>query len=112
MKKGNYPIPFDAKGNQLHYPERTWDGAKYVEPEWRENTPFTDALTYTSYARGRSAAYFEFARTDGTTVTMFLKDMEAAIPHMVRGVIAGQFSFTKRGMNYGVQFIPPTELPS
>lgn len=109
MKKGNYQIPFDPDGNQLHYPEGRYIAGRYQEPEWRDNATVSDTLTYKNYCRGRSAAYFQFTRQDGTTATMFLTDMEAAIPHMVRGVITGQFTFTKRGANYGIQLvIPPT----
>lgn len=98
-KRGEYEIPFDKDGNQLHHPESR--GANGCA--WRPNEVFEDTLTYQGYRRGRSAAYFEFARKSGAKVTMFLKDFESAIPKMVRGKIAGRWTFCKRGANYGVQ---------
>lgn len=98
MAKGQYQIPFDQSGNQLHYPF-----AGSGDPiTWRDNSVFGDVLIYKGYCRGRSAAYFEFTRNDGTKACMFLKDMEGAIPLMVRGVLAGSFTFVKRGQNYGI----------
>lgn len=107
MVKGQYPIPFDVNGNQQHYPLGAWGGTPCVfqEPVWRDNFVFADLLTYKDYRRGRSAAYFQFTRQDGTTVCMFLTDMEKAIPYMVRGVLQGRFTFIKRGQNYGVQLV-------
>lgn len=107
MAKGKYQIPFGKNGDQQHYPERYYTGVPGVfeEPEWRDNSVFPDTLTYKSYCRGRSAAYFEFTRQDGTTACMFLTDMEKVIPHMVKGVVTGQFTFTKRGQNYGIQLV-------
>jgi hypothetical protein len=106
-KTGNYRIPFDRDGNQQHYPER-WYVGKYPNhkpegPDWRDNEPFDDTLTYSGYRRGRSAAYFEFTRSDGKAVTMFLKDFEGLIRQMVSGKVSGRFVFTKRGQNYGVK---------
>lgn len=122
-KKGDYPIPFDPEGNQQHYPECSWargpdgdferhsDGrAVRVEPEWRPNAPFSDTLTFNTYSRGRSAAYFHFKRTDGTGVCMFLTDMEEAIPHLMGGKLRGTFQFTKRGQNYGLKLIAPDNI--
>lgn len=98
-KRGEYEIPVDKDGNQLHYPD-SW-GANGCA--WRQNEEFEDTLTYQGYRRGRSAAYFEFRRKSGAKVTMFLKDFESAIPKMVRGKIGGRWTFCKRGANYGVQ---------
>lgn len=94
-KVGTYQIPFDKDGNQMHYPEG------WKKPEWRDNEPFHDVLTCEGFSRGRSAAYFNFRRQDGKTVTVFLKEMSEMIPKMVGGKIAGTFAFVKRGENYG-----------
>lgn len=99
---GNYLIPFDPNGNQLHYPG-------WRDNEWRENADFTDTLTFDDYRRGRSAAYFNLIRADGTSVTMFLKELTEAIPHMVCGKLCGRFRFIKRGQNYGVTLIEAAE---
>lgn len=63
-------------------------------------------LAYAGFARGRSAAYFVFRTQEGHGVTVFLKDFEAMIPHMVNGVVAGTFTYVKRGQNYGCQRLP------
>ena len=104
---GDYQIPFDADGNQQHYPESSWRGdpslgqRERVGPDWRPNDPFEDTLTYVGFSRGRSAAYFNFKRADGKSVTVFLKEMDEMLPHMVNGKVSGVFRFVKRGENYG-----------
>jgi len=95
-KKGDYEIPFDRDGNQLHYPE-SWK----IGLHWRKNEPFTDTLTYDTYSRGRSAAYFNFKRSDGTELVMFMTDFEKVVPLMINGKVTGTFQFIKRGQNYG-----------
>ncbi|WP_316196608.1 hypothetical protein [Bradyrhizobium sp. SZCCHNS3053] len=107
-KKGRYQIPFDPAGNQLHYPElHTWTDGKPDRIEWRDNARFTAVLKYQGQARGRSAAYFIFADPDGHEVTFFMKDFEALVPHLNKGVVIGTFEFTKRGQNYGCQLVEP-----
>lgn len=112
MATGQYQIPFDAEGNQQHYPSITWGPTDpetgrptRIEPTWRDNVVFDDTLTYNSFGRGRSAAYFEFRRQDGTTVTVFMKEFDEMIPHMNAGVVKGRFRFIKRGMNYGCKLL-------
>lgn len=108
-KKGNYQIPFDKNGNQQHYPESwyvgEWPKHTTEGPDWRDNAPFTDTLMYAGHRRGRSAAYFQFLRSDGTHVTMFLADFEQVVPHMMCGHVSGTFAFVKRGQNYGAYLI-------
>ena len=48
-KVGNYQIPFDKDGNQLHYPEMGYNYdtgvGKYVDvSDYRDNIPFTTPL--------------------------------------------------------------------
>lgn len=106
MAKGNYQIPYDSAGNQLHYPEVwTWTDGKRGEVVWRDNNPFKTTLSYDSYSRGRSAAYFDFKDPNGKTVVVFMKDFEAMVPHMSKGAVTGTFKFIKRGMNYGCQLV-------
>ncbi|MFK3741050.1 hypothetical protein [Massilia sp. TN1-12] len=93
-KVGDYKIPFDKAGNQLHY-----EG--YGNTDWRDNAPFEDTLTYEGFSHGRSAAYFHFKRKDGAGVTVFMKEMSEMIPRLVNGQISGTFAFVKRGKNYG-----------
>lgn len=107
-KNGDYEIPFDRKGNQQHYPEPDYsmsNGYKCVDPVWKQNHEFSDILTYQEYRRGRSAAYFVFKTSDGKERTVFLKEFEQMLPHMVRGSITGTFTYIKRGMNYGTRLV-------
>lgn len=102
-KAGNYEIPFDKAGNQLHYPDHNVH-------EWRANEEFEDTLTYAGYGRGRSAAFFCFKRANGKIVNVFMRDFEDMVPNMTMGQITGRFRFVKRGQNYGcvlVQFLAP-----
>ena len=105
-KKGDYQIPFNKAGDQLHYayPGRTGDHYG-VANAWIDNFEFEDTLEYVGYTRGRSSAYFEFKRTDGGKVCMFLTDFEDVIRKLVEGRITDKFTFTKRGQNYGVRLV-------
>lgn len=112
-KPGNYLIPFDKNGNQMHWAAnevtvrqfREKYGADCYYPdaaaEWRTNEPFEDTLTYESYGRGRSAAYFTFTRSDGAEVSVFMTDLDSMMPHVHAGKVTGRFAFQKRGQNYG-----------
>lgn len=69
---------------------------------FKNNFIFHDTLVYDSYSRGRSAAYFNFIReSTGTKVTVFLKDFEEIILKMSFSKITEDFTFCKRGCNYG-----------
>ena len=102
-KTGDYCIPFDRDGDQLHWVDE-WEvkhnGAKMVP-----NFEFNETLTFDGFCRGRSAAYARFLKSDGREVTMFLVELEEAIKHMTNGVVSGRFTFCKRGMNYGCKRI-------
>jgi hypothetical protein len=110
-RTGNYQIPFDEDGNQLHYPEVwVWKDGRRQEVQWRDNVPFEAKLTYAGFSRGRSAAYLDFTDQNGKAITFFLKDFEKVIPHLIGGAVTGTFIFTKRGTNYGCQLIEPTPV--
>ena len=95
-KKGNYQIPFDANGNQLHDPD-SWIGL-----EGRDTHVFEASLRYAGYCRGRSAAYMQFVRVDTrASVVVFLGDFDPIVERMVNGEVTGRFTFCKRGQNYG-----------
>jgi hypothetical protein len=94
-----HQIPFDEAGNQLHYPMSQ-------TTTWKDNYQFPDELQYISYARGRSAAYFQFESTiTKRRFTMFLTDFDAIVKHLVDGKLSGTWTFCKRGENFGVQFV-------
>lgn len=70
---------------------------------WIDNYTFSDVLIFDGYARGRSAAYFYLkSQTDNRRYTCFLTDFESIIFDMQNGIISGDFTFCKRGQNYGI----------
>lgn len=106
-KKKLYLIPFDDKGNQMHYADPFVHLSGHTDSnDWREPFEFEATICFQGYRRGRSAAYFLFKdQHTGVEYTMFLTDMEATISHMVRGSVNGRWGFVKRGMNYGISLI-------
>lgn len=101
-KTGNYQIPFNSEtGDQLHYPELYFGG----KLEMRDNFEFEDTISFDTYLRGRSAAYFIFKRSTGEKLVVFLTDMCDMIPRMVEGKVTGTFTFTKRGANFGTKIV-------
>lgn len=113
-KKGDYQIPFDQKGNQQDYPASWWKGsypnARKVGPNWVDNFEFDDTLTLIDYGRGRSSVTFTMQKKDGKTVSVFVSDFcdMAKSSEFKAGVIAGRFTFTKKGCNYGCRLIGAT----
>lgn len=123
-KKGIYDIPFDRNGNQQDYPEkwavdtgetkkypnsmdpeREYPVYRYEGPNWKTNFEFEDTLELVSYGRGRSSITFNFRRTDGTTVSMFVSDFFEVVFKMKEGKVAGRFTFVKKGQNYGCKMV-------
>ena len=102
-------VPFDSSGNQLHYPEDEYEYKNSVSKRtpctMLENFEFDDTLTYVGFQRGRSAAYFIWERANSKKVTMFLKDLDESIKHIVNGKLSGTFTFCKRGANFGVKIL-------
>ena len=110
---GDYKIPFDSEGNQLHYPD-TW---KTIV--WQDNFEFVGPITVKDMRRGRSAAYFvveispfvspEPLKMKGLAEgTMFMTDFLDAIRRNGAhpgGLVSGLFTFVKRGQNYGVKLV-------
>lgn len=101
-KIGEYQIPFNKNGDQLHYPAHyTMDTGR-----WKDNFTFEGVLEITRMERGMSAAYFHAKDQEGRGYTMFMKDLFEALPYMAYGKLTGRFTFTKRGNNYGVKYLP------
>jgi hypothetical protein len=115
-KVGNYQIPFDKDGNQQHFPTNWgWEGAGAARhpggPEWRDNVPFNDTLTWGGAHRGRSAAYMTWTReSNGKSVVMFLGDLEDVVKALRDGKVTGTWRFTKRGQNYGIKLQVQSDL--
>ncbi len=113
MKKiGQYQVPFDSSGNQMHYAAKTpyyYNYEPSVCVHWVPNFEFEDKLVFSNQvASGRSAKYLLLtSKTTGKKYTMFVKDLLEAImvTTISKGVIKGTFCFQKRGSNYGVKFL-------
>lgn len=97
-KIGNYKIPFDAKGNLMHYPD------PYEEIEWRDNLSFDLPMTLHEHRRGRSAAYVVWLDPEDKEYPMFLSDLIDTLRTYTtfRGQVLGTWTFVKRGSNYGL----------
>lgn len=102
---GQYKIPFDDEGNQLHYPDFKWVNGKRVDCDMIDNFEFRDTLSFDGMSRGRSAAYFHFRRSSGEKVIVFMKDLCEMMPNITYGHITGRFTFIKRGQNYGAVYL-------
>lgn len=73
---------------------------------WKENYEFEDSLKLTSMSRGRSAANFNLkSETDGRNYNLFMTDTVDIIQNceIKNGVITGNWTFVKRGANYGIK---------
>lgn len=114
-KKGYYQIPFDKDGNQQDYPQRQWyckgNRTHSADPKWVDNHEFDDTLVLLDYGRGRSSVTFTMRRANGKTVSVFVSDFcdMAKSQAFVAGVIAGRFTFTKKGQNYGCRLVEATQ---
>lgn len=106
--KASYRIPFDERGNLMHYAMEDWQRPANVTRahEWRDREPFLAKLTLTDHRRGHSAAYFIWQDEEGRTYPMFVVDLF----HLVRsgayiqaGVCQAEWIGTKRGANYGIK---------
>lgn len=131
-KKKDFKVPFDGKGNMLtyasvEYPElpsyeyvdcaETSPGARlkydktgwyrYVRAgEWRDNYVFHATLSVTGITRGRSAARINLEDEQGRKYEMFLTDVADLLqraPTIAYGMIEADWTFQKRGSNYGIR---------
>lgn len=109
-------IPFDPfTDNPMYYPTRVWsyvdegedtERTERKDPVWKDNCIWNDELKYDSYYRGRSAAGMSFRSLRfGRIYTVFMTDFDDMVYLMKYGVIIGDFTFCKRGSNYGVRLV-------
>jgi hypothetical protein len=100
-------IPIDPiTGNVPHYTDGyVYSNGKIVETTKIDNTVFTDTLYDFEFQRGRSAAFVtaKSLYSQPTTYNIFLHDFEKMIPLLSRGVIHAEFTYCKRGANYGTK---------
>jgi len=100
MPQWNRKVPFDSKGNLLHYPE-VWGGDQAIV--WKEVFEFEDTLQFMEFRRGRSAAYALLRGTDDVEYPMALADFETVIPHLQMGMLTCKWTFRKFGGNFFVR---------
>ncbi len=67
---------------------------------------FQDTMTYDTFGRGRSSAYFVFKGTKHTWYAG-MDCLTSMIPHMINGVVSGTFCFRKQGDTTYVRFVKP-----
>jgi hypothetical protein len=97
-------VPVNDRGNVLSYDPYSFSG----QGKRREVKPFTDTMTILGYRRGRSAAGFLLEGHDGVQYPIFMKDMVDVMQQrtITEGVIQKtQWTFCKRGSNYGVKLV-------
>ena len=84
-------------------------GVRDTGVEWKENFVFHDDLRYDGYYRGCSAAGFQFvSEENGKRYNMFLTDFDNAMKtrRFFKDHLIGEFTFVKRGQNYGIKILP------
>lgn len=104
--KWNREAPWDEEGCLLHYPRLPYEEKYYNSKNiWRPVEQFKATLTYDSFTRGRSAAYFLFKDELGRKQPMFLKEFDSVVHHLVEGTVSGIWTVTKRGQNFGLKLV-------
>lgn len=120
--KAPIPIPFKSNGNLLGYSElkypnvlpppllrpdgsleyQSWDSPNY----WKDNYTFSDILVYKGISCGRSAVnpYF-ISELTGANYHTFASEFDAMMPYIIKGRLSADFTFSKRGSNYGLVMI-------
>ena len=112
MKKtGAYKIPFGKDGNLHDYPI-SYPNDHAANSVWVDNYEFEDALQLVGWGRGRSSVKFDMQRSNGKTVSFFIKDFYEMVRYrkMDYGRITGKFTFTKKGTNYGCKLVTAIDL--
>jgi len=99
MAKKSFEVPIDANGNMIG-----WQ-SPYAKAH-RPVTIWADVLYYQGYERGRSAVNFKWSSIyTHRRYYMFLTDMDEVLKEtgVEDGTIKGQFTYVKRGKNFGIK---------
>jgi len=68
------------------------------------NFVFNDTLEYHEHYYGRSSTCFYVkSQTTSRIYRVFLKDLESFIRNMDKGVMTGDFTFSKKGYKFGIK---------
>lgn len=110
-KRPNYQVPYMPDGSIPDYPQEYPGTPAERRLTWKDPRSFDATLTLDEMARGRSAAHFLFKSEKGARFTVFMTDLMDMIrdPRWREGRIAARFVPCKRGMNYGVRLVGPSE---
>lgn len=111
-------VPYDDKGNLLHYPHGNYgtrpDGTfGYIDAVWQPNELIRSKILQFEYmSRGRSAAYAVFKDPEGHTYPMFMSDLgDLLVTHIIRrGVVQSDWMVAKKGSNYGIRLAKSDEI--
>lgn len=113
-KKEPLMIPFSTRdGSLVQYTgcmpntpqDERWNNGQWI---WKENFIFEDEIQFIGFYRGCSSAGATFkSLNDGKKYNVFLKDLSDMIlsDEFRSGIIHGQFTFVKRGQNYGLKYL-------
>lgn len=107
-KRWDRKVPFDSStGDMLEYSptDQVWNYSSkmYVPVLWKDNYAFKDTLEYEGYERGRSSCIIKFrCVTVNNRVRMFMTDFDNVVRMMKDGKVTGEWTFAKRGANFGV----------
>lgn len=83
-------------------PTKVYCGYSSYGNDLVKNFIFKDTLTYTGFSKGRSSVKFNFVGSDGSEYEMFTKDFSELVKVESVNKITGEWSFVKRGANYGL----------
>lgn len=73
-----------------------------------ENQQFYEELEYEGYTRGRSSITITFRSPKGVGYNMFLSDFDELLKakDIVNKKVYGQWTFCKKGSNFGIKIVP------
>jgi hypothetical protein len=104
-------IPFDADGKMYgQYIESTNSWQKKPFVDWQDNRIFHATMTYDGVAKGKYSDRYSFIDQNGASFTMVSSDFDKAVLFMVRGVLEGEFQYSRRNQKYGVTFVREVPL--
>ncbi len=104
-------VPFSERGDLLHWVSPTTGQDYGHTTDWRDNEPFTAAMTVGQMYAGRSAKYVDLVDEAGHRYPMFVTDLldVLATEHGLQGNRTGEQTWMvgKRGQNYGLKLADP-----
>ena len=106
--KEDLEVPFyEETGKFASSPRRSWKRTII----YKDNQIFHDRLHFSGIEKSNSGSdYYTFSSfITGQEYSFLGYDFRNIIPHMVRGVVTGNFFYVKRGAYYSIAMVPPEE---